>query len=614
MGYMRPLRIALILVFISIAAPNITAQQGFTDETRALYILDISRYVIFNDSTLDRQQFVITVLDNDSNLYFELDKQAKTRKNIQGKPIVIRVCTDIEDLQPGQVVFVNREDGFDIDKVIKKIRGSNTLLISEDYPFRSSMINFVVVDGEPKFEANEELITQEGLSVNELFLAQAIKTREDWESLYVVTEGELKIEKGITEKQRLQIEQQQDQIREQEFLIANNRKTLEMLRSEIEDREAEIEEKTDVLNTQEAEIASKNRTIETQVSEVNQQRTVLAEQEQRIRTIEEDISLKEEAIARNEEEIRRQDEKIVWQAEAIQKQRMIILAVGVALLLLFGLVYFIWRNYQNKKKANTLLQAQRDQIAYQKKHITDSIQYAKKIQTAILPSLELFSHNLEHFVLFKPRDIVSGDFYWAEEIDGSFLIVTADCTGHGVPGAFMSMLGISLLNEIIISKGISRPDRILNELRDKIIEALKQETGSILKDGMDMTVCLLDRRDNKLQFSGANNPLYVISEGTLTEIKGDKMPVAIHDIMDPFSLHQLYLKQGDTFYTFSDGYVDQFGGPAQKKFLAKNFRNLLLTIQDLSMLEQGTRLDEVFMEYKKGIEQIDDVVIIGVKA
>ena len=613
MVYMRHLRILLVLVFISVAS-GLAAQQGFTDETRAIYILDISRYVLFNDSTHDREQFIITVLDDDSNLYFELDKQAKTRKRIQGKPIVIRVCTDIEDLQPGQVVFVNREDGFDIDEVIKKIRGSNTLLISEDYPFRSSMINFVVIDGEPRFEANEELITQEGLSVNELFLAQAIKTREDWESLYVVTEGELKIEKGITEKQRLQIEQQQAQIHEQELLIANNRETLEMLRSEIEDREAEIEEKTGVLNRQEAEIASKNRTIETQVREVSQQQTILAEQEERISTIEEDISLKEEAIARNEEEIRRQDEKIVWQAEAIQKQRMIILAVGVALLLLFGLVYFIWRNYQNKKKANILLQAQRDQIAYQKKHITDSIQYAKKIQTAILPSLELFSHNLEHFVLFKPRDIVSGDFYWAEEIDGRFLIVTADCTGHGVPGAFMSMLGISLLNEIIISKGISRPDRILNELRDKIIEALKQETGSILKDGMDMTVCLLDRRDNKLQFSGANNPLYVISEGTLTQIKGDKMPVAIHDIMDPFSLHQLYLKQGDTFYTFSDGYVDQFGGPFQKKFLAKNFRDLLLTIQGIPMLEQGTRLDEVFTEYKKGVEQIDDVVVIGVRA
>lgn len=336
------------------------------------------------------------------------------------------------------------------------------------------------------------------------------------------------------------------------------------------------------------------------------QRKILADQELSIKS-------KEEAISLKEEEIRNQDEKIVLQAEAIQKQKLIILAAALALLLVFGLVYFVWRNYQNKKKANILLQAQRDQIAYQKQHITDSIEYAKMIQTAILPSMELFSHRLEHFVLFKPRDIVSGDFYWAEEIEGKYLIVTADCTGHGVPGAFMSMLGISLLNEIIISKEISRPDLILNHLRDKIIEALKQEAGSILKDGMDMTICLFDKTTRQLQFSGANNPLYVVSEGMLTQIKGDKMPVAIHELMDLFTLHQLELKQGDTFYTFSDGFADQFGGPGRKKFLAKNFRNLLLSIQNLSMIEQRNRLEAVFTDYRKEAEQIDDVVVIGVK-
>jgi len=491
--------------------------------------------------------------------------------------------------------------------VISKISGYNTLLISEGYPFRSSMINFVESDGVPRFEANEELMIQEGLYVNELFLEQAIKTREDWESLYEVTEDELKLEKSITEQQYLLIEQQQDQIRDQEVLMSKNRRTLEQLRGEIEARETEIEQKTIVLEIQEKEIRTQSHTIDAQEREVNQQQKILVDQELSIRT-------KEEAISLKEEEIRSQDEKIVLQAEAIQKQKIIIWAVALALLLVFGLVYFIWRNYRNKKRANVLLQAQRDQIAYQKKHITDSIEYAKMIQTAILPSMELFSPDLEHFVLFKPRDIVSGDFYWADEMDGKYLIVTADCTGHGVPGAFMSMLGISLLNEIIISKEITRPDLILNHLRDKIIEALKQESGSILKDGMEMTICLFDRKNLQLQFSGANNPLYLVSDGLLTQIKGDKMPVAIHDIMEPFALHQLDLKKGDAFYTFSDGFADQFGGPNRKKFLAKNFRNLLLSIQDFSMIEQGNHLDVVFTDYRKEVEQIDDVVVIGVKA
>ncbi|MDF1573721.1 MAG: YfiR/HmsC family protein [Bacteroidales bacterium] len=597
----------VMLVIITLAAPTIFAQQGFTNETRALYILDISRYVLFTDTNHLQDQFVITILDNDSNLYFDMEKLAKTRREIQGKPIVIKVCTDILYLQPSQVVFLNREDGFRIDEVIEKIRGENTLLISEGYPFRTSMINFVVINGEPRFEANEELMIQEGLFVNELFLAQAIKTREDWESLYEVTEGELELEKSITEQQYVLIEQQQDQIRDQEILIRDNQRTLESLRQEIGERETEIAQKSKVLQIQETKILSQSATIEAQLKEVNQQRKVLADQELNIRT-------KEEAILQKEEEIRMQDEKIVLQAEAIQKQKIIIFAAALALLLVIGLVYFIWQNYRNKKKANILLQAQRDQIAYQKKHITDSIEYAKMIQTAILPSMELFSHKLDHFVLFKPRDIVSGDFYWAEEIDDKFLIVTADCTGHGVPGAFMSMLGISLLNEIIISKEICRPDLVLNHLRDKIIEALRQETGSVVKDGMDMTVCLFDRKKLHLQFSGANNPLYLVSDNQLTQLRGDKMPVAIHDIMDPFSLHELELKRGDTFYTFSDGFADQFGGPDRKKFLAKNFKKLLLSVQHLPMIDQGNRLDEVFTDYRKDIEQIDDVVIIGVKA
>lgn len=595
------------MLVIGLFSSNLRAQQGFTNETRALFILDISRYVIFDDSARVRDEFLITLLDKDSDLFFDLEKLSRNRKEIQGKPIRISVCTTIEKLNPGHVVFLNRVDGFRIEDVIKKISGTNTLLISEGYPFRSSMINFVAVNGEPKFEANEELMLQEGLYVNELFLAQAIKTREDWESLYEKTEDELKLEKSITEQQNLLIEQQQDQIRDQELLISDNRKTLDLLRGEIEERESEIAQKTAVLEVQKKEILMQNRTIDAQVKEVEQQKEILAEQEQ-------NIQAKEEAISQKEAKIRDQDEKIVLQAEAIQKQKIIILAAALALLLVFGLVYFIWRNYRNKKRANILLQAQRDQIAYQKKHITDSIEYAKMIQTAILPSMELFSHQLEHFVLFKPRDIVSGDFYWAEEVDGKFLIITADCTGHGVPGAFMSMLGISLLNEIIISKEIVRPDLILNRLRDKIIEALKQETGSILKDGMEMTICLFDRESFHLQFSGANNPLYVISGDQLTQVKGDKMPVAIHDVMEPFTLHQLQLKQGDTFYTFSDGFADQFGGPNRKKFLAKNFRNLLLSIQDLTLIEQGNRLDEVFTDYRKEVEQVDDVVVIGVKA
>jgi serine phosphatase RsbU (regulator of sigma subunit) len=604
------------MLILSITGPPLAclrAQDGFSDQTRALYILDIAKYVQFDSSFQSVGEFTITVLSEQLDLYWELEYLAKTRKTIQDKPVRIMVATRVDELIPGQVIYVSSRERYRIGEVLKKITGTNTLLISEGYPFRSSMINFLVVDGEPRFEANEELMRQEGLFVNELFLAQAVKTREDWEALYEFTEEELEREKIITEQQnriigqqRQKIEEQQKLIDQQQELIRSNEEILTRLRNEIRSREMEILEQSRTLKMQETDIADQNDLIQRQSEEVSTQRIILDNQEL-------EIQAKEQTIAGNEQLIRLQDQSLVLQAEAIQKQRIIIYASVLALLLLTGLVYFIWRNYNNKKKANILLKAQRDQIAYQKKHITDSINYAKKIQAAILPSMELFSDRLDHFVLFKPRDIVSGDFYWVEELDELLVIIAADCTGHGVPGAFMSMLGVSLLNEIVLAKKINRPDQILNELRDKVIIALKQQKDSRIMDGMDMAVCTLDRNRDVLWYSGALNPLYHISGGTLNQVKADNMPVAIHETMPPFTVHEVKLKIGDTFYIFSDGFVDQFGGPKQKKYMAKNFRKFLLSIQDRSMIDQGQLLNEEFENFRKEVEQVDDVLVVGVR-
>ena len=610
---MTSIRRMLVFFFLALYFITVRAQEGFSDQTRALYILDISKYVNFPERFQNNESFTITLLSGNLDLYWELERLSKTRKTVQDKPIRILVCKKIDELKPSQVVYVNHREGYRIDDVLKKIRGTGTLLISEGYPFRTSMINFVVTDGAPRFEANEELMRQEGLYVNELFLAQAVKTREDWEALYVITEEELEKEKIITEQQELIIQQQlekigdqQEIIEKQQELIRENQEILTRLREEIRTREQEIRQKSVVLQEQETEITEQNLMIAKQTAEVEGQKKILMEQES-------EISAKEQTITEKEKTIREQDETLVLQAGAIQKQRIIIYAAAIALLLLFGLVYFVWRNYRNKKKANVLLKAQRDQIAYQKKHITDSINYARKIQTALLPSLELFSDKLDHFVLFKPRDIVSGDFYWVAEVEHQIIIIAADCTGHGVPGAFMSMLGISLLNEIILARRILQPDQILNMLWDKIIIALKQRQESRIMDGMDMAVCNLDRDKGTLLFSGAVNPLYHISDGTLEQVKADIMPVAIHEVMDPFTLHKVKLKEGDTFYMFSDGFVDQFGGTMQKKYMAKNFRKLLLSVQDKSMIDQGELLDREFETYRKEVEQGDDVLVIGVK-
>ena len=603
--------------------------QGFTDQTRALYIMDISKYVQWPDDVMNSSDyFTIGVLTNKEDLFYELDAIAKNRQTIQDKEIRLLFFRDINMIEPTRVLYVNNNEGYKIDKVLDKIKGSHTLLMGEEYEFRQSMMNFVVVNDSPRFEVNESLLNSEGMTVKPIFLAQAIKTREDWEELFAVTEVELVEERVITEEQRQLIAELDKEIEIQKALIAAQLARLDSLDFAIQKKQENLKKKEKELQKYLSEIYSQKKVMADMALEIER---IGIEKKDADRL----LSESKDKFAKNEAINNELEQQIKFQIKELEKQKLIIYFVSVFLVLMIGLAYFAYVNYRNKKKANIILQEkndlittqkeeiklqrdeaenQRDQIAYQKKHITDSIEYAKRIQTAILPSLELFSDEIDHFVLYKPRDIVSGDFYWVNEMDNKQIIIAADCTGHGVPGAFMSMLGVSLLNEIVINKGIYHPDEILNALREEIITSLKQvEGGSDVKDGMDMTVCTLDYKKDTLEFSGANNPLYFFHDDELIQIKADKMPVAVHERMEKFSLHKMKIKKGDTFYTFSDGYVDQFGGPRQKKYLSKNFRNLLIEIKDKPMIEQGKILDNTFEEWRSEVEQVDDVTIIGVR-
>jgi len=269
---------------------------------------------------------------------------------------------------------------------------------------------------------------------------------------------------------------------------------------------------------------------------------------------------------------------------------------------------------------------QRDVVTYQKKEITDSIHYAERIQKAVLPESEFLRQAVsDHFILFRPKDIVSGDFYWMSRKDDKIIFSAADCTGHGVPGAFMSMLGVSFLNKIVNESGIVKPSEILNQLRSNIISALKQQgTSESTKDGMDIALCSVDIINMKLSYAGANNPLFLIrrngDEYELDEIKGDKMPVGVHSRMDDFTNHEIIIRKGDTIYLFSDGILDQFGGPEGRKFMKPRFRQMLLENQALPLAEQkkvfGNTITE-WMNYKtenrEAFGQIDDILLLGIR-
>jgi ligand-binding sensor domain-containing protein/serine phosphatase RsbU (regulator of sigma subunit) len=275
------------------------------------------------------------------------------------------------------------------------------------------------------------------------------------------------------------------------------------------------------------------------------------------------------------------------------------------------------------EEKNSALSHANEEIAEKNRNITDSINYAKRIQQSFIPSDKLMAQILpQHFVLFKPRDIVSGDFYQAFELEDRLVVVCADCTGHGIPGAFMSLIGISIIKEISkSSKEITSAD-ILNKLREGILDALnpdRSEQGA--KDGMDVTIlCIFKKKNGKtvrLQFSGANNPLIHVTteEGTkrIVEYKGDKQPAGYYSNMKPFGMTEIEAKEGDGLYLYTDGFADQFGGTTGKKFMSKKLKELIADVSDLSMKEQKEQFNDVFVKWQGSLEQVDDVTLIGIR-
>jgi tetratricopeptide (TPR) repeat protein len=293
---------------------------------------------------------------------------------------------------------------------------------------------------------------------------------------------------------------------------------------------------------------------------------------------------------------------------------------GFTLVLILGGVSY--RGYRNKKKASEIISAQKKEVENQKhlieekqQEIIDSITYAKRLQEAILPPSNLWNKNLpDSFVLYKPKDIVAGDFYYMEHVNDIVLFAAADCTGHGVPGAMVSVVCSNALNRAVKEFGITDPGKILDKVRELVIETFEKSESEV-KDGMDISFCVINKSNSKLMWAGANNPLWVIRNKTaeIEEIKADKQPIGKYSEPKPFTTHTITLNKGDTFYIFTDGFADQFGGPKGKKFMSANMKKLFLSVQPEAMSAQRTIIDEAFSTWKGSLEQIDDVCVIGVR-
>jgi CheY-like chemotaxis protein/tetratricopeptide (TPR) repeat protein len=386
------------------------------------------------------------------------------------------------------------------------------------------------------------------------------------------------------------------------------KKELESMETRTRQAEARaLEKELQLINTKDTlnEMVKINREIQLKNQLLNKEKTL------------KDLALKEEKARRNVLEAR------------IRARKIMLFFIVIAFLLLTFILTLIYIQFNHKKKANKLLhyqnveiENQRDLANIQKQKITDSIQYAQRIQRAILPPKNLLDSLLhDYFVLYRPKDIVSGDFYWITKKGNILILAAADCTGHGVPGGFMSMLGVAFLNEIVnkivINRHISslQADSILNELRINVTRSLHQKgRREEPKDGMDMALCIIDFEENKLQFAGARNPLLIIRNGEIIHYKADRMSVSYsHKMNIPFTRYNINLEVNDALYIFTDGYYDQFGGEEDTKFGINKLKELILNIYQKPMSEQREILISKHEEWKGERNQLDDILIIGFK-
>jgi serine phosphatase RsbU (regulator of sigma subunit) len=498
----------------------------------------------------------------------------------------------------------------------------------------------------------------------------------DYYEKYLVLRDSLELAKKIREQElagrKYELEKSEKELRlklkeEQVKELAIQQLTLQL---EKEEQEKELLLREKDLEKSEKERLRQSLVITRQQYEVEQQEreNQILEQENRIN----EFKLEQEAIKQREQQLeidkleqQQRIDMLELERQKTQKKVLtwgIVLATLILLVIIYSLISTRRKNLLlarqkkeieeknvDQEQKNEEISAQRDEIEAQRNllfeqkeeieqinaEVTESIEYARRIQTSTLPDLELLAPvSSEHLILFRPRNIVSGDFYWITEVENTTVISVADCTGHGVPGAFMSILGMSLLKEIVLKEYVTVPGVILRKLRREVIQALGQKgVSGEQRDGMDMALIAVHRDPLRLEYAGAYNSLYLVrkknkpspndpgietmeidgSDYLLYEIKPDKMPIALYDRMDKFTTHEISIVGGDQVYLFTDGYADQFGGPEGKKFKYKPFKRLLLANAHLKMDEQAQVLGETLDNWQGEEPQVDDICLMGLK-
>ena len=627
---------------------------------KTIFIYNFTKY--FKWKNFDSElEFKIGVLGSDSLLKSELLKLS-TNKTVGQKSIKIVFFATVSDITPTEILYVNYRK---VPEFKLKNAYLNTLVVSENDPdLNNAMIAFIMTDdNKQKFAINEININKSGLEMSDGLRSLAIiisgvdknsdeqKFRE-WKSVFEKlrnNSSEIKLSKEEAAEVLAVMDANKNIINEKEKKLYDQKAEIISMGEELSDKEIEIKTQERNLKAQKSKIDEQLKSILTQEQKLKLQEQKLELTIQQNKVQEADLELAKQEVSIQQKKINDQknvlleqqrdidiqNKKLITQLGQINSQKTILYLAGFLVLIIAIALFIAYRGNKNKQRANALLskqkleiETQRELVEEKQKEILDSINYAKRIQYALLASDKLLSESLpNHFLFFKPKDVVSGDFYWgskivssslssrAESRDENFVLVTADSTGHGVPGSIMSMLNISCLNEAINADKLTQPSDILNATRKKIINHLSND-GSAEggKDGMDCSLVSFDFQNKKLCYAAANNPVWIIREKTFIPLTADRMPVGKHDKDKiPFSQHEFELQSGDMIYTLTDGFPDQFGGPKGKKFKYKQLEELLVSISHEPMEKQKQTLNDVFESWKGELEQIDDVCVIGIR-
>ena len=629
------------LVLLSLFhTPDLYAQMFTRDRTKAEYTLLFSGYVNWEGEEQIRQ-YSIGVL-NSPLVYNELSFKSGTGK-LKGKPFTVSYIKRIKDIGAVHVLYVAASRNPDIKRIAGKIKGQPILMVTDSCPdYEHIMINMLALNlGGKSFEINKGNIDETGLQVSDKILY--VGGREEYlREIYLASEKE-------HEAVRKELADVSADLEEQKKMLGERRKEIDSLNLEIKGQMSELETLTDEIKDQQDVLEAKNRVLEDREKELREKEIEISQQNDRLSGLMADIETSSDILQEQRRNIQLQARQIeaqtdvlASQTDTIERQKNILLFFVVLFILGVGLIAAIIRAYRIKKEANRVLEdkneairrqnieitRQKEEITAQREHIKSSIYYALTIQQAILPQPEELDIYFENLIIYNPKDIVSGDFYWMSRVSAEsdsnekILLAVVDCTGHGVPGGFLSIVGSRILNAIVTENAIYDPGSILEEMDQRVRQALKQDKTEN-EDGMDVCLCSIERsrkRDGsygekvKIRFTGARRPLFYISGSSdPVRLQGDRKGVGGPYFKDmEFTETALDLKRGDMLYLTTDGLADQ-SSPGGDKFGNKKIMRILTEGRGLPMSEQKILLDEALVSFQKYEKQRDDITFLGIK-